>query len=224
MNAEEVTGRTRTHLVDLPAFGCALHRHALAPFLNLRRAASADGIDLVPVSAFRDFARQLRLWNEKYRGERPLYGATGELIDPAPLAPAERVAAILHWTAIPGASRHHWGTDLDLIDRNAVADAGSVSLMPREYAEGGPFAGLCAWLERHAARYGFFRPYRGVLSGVQAEPWHYSFAPVAEGARRSLDLETLRSALIEAPLLGKEFVLAQLDELHARFVLRIDLM
>ena len=60
--------------------------------------------------------------------------------------------------------------------------------------------------------------------GVQAEPWHYSFAPVAEPARRALGLGTLRQALADAPLLGKECVLARLEELHSRFVARIDLM
>ncbi len=224
MNAEQLTGRTRTHLAELPPFDCALHALVAAPFANLRRAALADGIDIVPVSAFRDFARQLRIWNEKYRGDRPLYGAEGELLDAAALAPAERIDAILRWSALPGASRHHWGTDLDLIDRNAAPAAAPVSLTPSEYAQGGPFAGLCAWLERRAAVYGFFRPYRGVLSGVQAEPWHYSFAPVAEGARRALTLGTLRAALAEAPLLGKEIVLARLEELHSRFVLGVDLM
>ena len=224
MNAEQLTGRTRTHLVDLPQLDCALHTLVAVPFSNLRRAALADGIDIVPVSAFRDFTRQLRIWNEKHRGERPLYGADGELLDAAALAPAARIEAILRWTALPGASRHHWGTDLDLIDRNAIPAAAPVSLSPSEYAKGGPYAGLCSWLERHAAVYGFFRPYRGVLSGVQAEPWHYSFAPVAEGARRALTLGTLRETLAAAPLLGKEIVLARLEDLHSRFVLAVDLM
>jgi hypothetical protein len=77
-------------------------------------------------------------------------------------------------------------------------------------------------LDANAARFGFFRPFRGVLSGVQPEPWHYSFAPVAENARRDLTPEVLRSALASAALLGKQQVLAQLDELHARFVTSID--
>ncbi len=35
-------------------------------------------------------------------------------------AEAERVAAILVWSALPGASRHHWGTDCDVIDAAAL--------------------------------------------------------------------------------------------------------
>jgi hypothetical protein len=58
---------------------------------------------------------------------------------------------------------------------------------------------------------------------VQPEPWHFSFAPIAETARRRLSPQVLRTALAGAPLLGKEVVLGSLDELHARYVATIDL-
>jgi len=61
-----------------------------------------------------------------------------------------------------------------------------------------------------------------VRSGVQPEPWHFSFAPIAEKARRGLSPSVLCSAIAGAPLLGKEIVLARLDELHARYVAAID--
>jgi D-alanyl-D-alanine carboxypeptidase len=77
-------------------------------------------------------------------------------------------------------------------------------------------------LEANAARFGFFRPFQGVRSGVQPEPWHFSFAPVAENARRDLTPQVLRAALEAAPLSGKELVLERLEELHQRFVERID--
>ncbi|HUX74392.1 MAG TPA: M15 family metallopeptidase [Steroidobacteraceae bacterium] len=223
MNAAELTGRERSHVVDLPEFNCALHIHAVAPFLSLRRAAGADGIDLVPASGFRDFERQLRIWNEKYAGERPLLDASERLVGAANLSPDERIDAILQWSALPGASRHHWGTDVDLIDRNALAGGQRLRLTADQYAPDGPFAPLAAWLDRHAARFGFFRPYRGILSGVQAEPWHFSFAPLAETARRALIPSLLREAILQAPIEGKERILARLDELYARFVARVDL-
>jgi len=84
----------------------------VAPFLNLRRAARADGIDLKPLSSFRDFARQLAIWNGKFSGERPMYDALGVKLNAAALTPWERIEAILLWSALPGASRHHWGTDV----------------------------------------------------------------------------------------------------------------
>lgn len=223
LTGQELTGQARTHIADLPEPECALHANVVAPFLNLRRAAFADGIDLAPLSSYRDFSRQLAIWNGKYRGERPMVDAAGRSIGVDTLSVAERVDAILMWSALPGASRHHWGTDIDLIDRNAVPPGYRVQLTQAEFAAGGPFAPLAAWLETNAARFGFFRPFRGAISGVQPEPWHFSFAPVAEFARRRLTPAVLRTALESAPLLGKEQVLERLDELHARYVAAIDL-
>jgi LAS superfamily LD-carboxypeptidase LdcB len=222
LNAQELTGQARTHIVDLPEPPCLLHAHVLAAFLGLRRAAAADGLDLAAQSSFRDFQRQLAIWNGKFSGTRPMYDAAGSILETAALTPAARVDAILLWSALPGASRHHWGTDIDLIDRNATAPGYQVQLTRAEFSAGGPFAALEVWLKANAPRFGFFRPYRGVRSGVQPEPWHFSFAPVAEKARRDLTLEILRAAIETAPLLGKEVVLARLEELHQRYVDRID--
>ncbi|HWJ35010.1 MAG TPA: M15 family metallopeptidase [Steroidobacteraceae bacterium] len=222
MNDLELTGQVRTHVVELSDPACALHVHAAVPFMNLRRAALAAGFDLQPVSGFRDFERQLSIWNAKFSGARPLYDSNGWAVDALQMSPSERVDAILRWSALPGASRHHWGSDLDLIDANATAPDYRVQLSPAEFSATGPFAPLAEWLATHAARFGFFRPFRGVLSGVQAEPWHYSFAPLAEPARRSLTPSVLRAALTAAPLMGKDPVMARLEELHSRYVAAID--
>jgi LAS superfamily LD-carboxypeptidase LdcB len=222
VNPQELTGQVRTHIAVVSDPACSLHEHVVAPFLNLRRAALADGFDLVPQSSFRDFSRQLRIWNEKFSGERPILDASGLPLGAADLSVRQRIDAILLWSALPGASRHHWGTDVDLIDARAIAPGYRVRLTPQEFAPGGPFAKLAGWLDANAARFGFFRPFRGVLSGVQPEPWHFSFAPIAENARRALSPAVLREAIAAAPLLGKEEVLARLNELHARYVARID--
>lgn len=222
MTPEELTGRARTHIVDATDPPCALHALVLAPFRSLRRAAAAEGFDVAAQSAFRDFSRQLAIWNAKWSGALPLYDPAGRALDAERLEPAERIDAILHWSALPGASRHHWGTDLDLIDRNAVAPGYRVQLTAAEFAPPGPFAPLAHWLEANAPRFGFFRPFRGLRSGVQSEPWHYSFAPLAEGARRRSTPEILREALAQADLAGKEAVLGRLEELHRRYVATVD--
>jgi LAS superfamily LD-carboxypeptidase LdcB len=218
----ELTGRARGHLEDLADPPCVLHVQASTPFSRLRHAAAQAGFDLVPQSAYRDFDRQLKIWNAKFNGEATLNDASGRPIAALELPPAERIDAILRWSALPGASRHHWGTDLDLIDRAAIPPGYRVRLIAEEYAPAGPFGPLAAWLEPNAARFGFFRPYRGVLSGVQPEPWHFSFAPLAEPARRALTPAGLRDALRDAPLAGRDFVLPRLEELHERYVARID--
>jgi len=223
LNALELTGVACTHVVAVPEFGCSMHALVVTPFMALRRAADAAGFDLKPVSGFRDFDRQLSIWNAKFSGEKPLYDGAGQALDALQMSPAERIGAILRWSALPGASRHHWGTDLDLIDAHALATGYRVQLLPAEYSRPGPFAALAEWLEVNAPRFGFFRPYRGMFSGVQAEPWHFSFAPVAEGARRALTPGLLRTTLAAAALDGKEAVLMRLEELHARYVAAIDL-
>lgn len=222
MNAEELTGRAPTHIAQVPDPRCALHAQAVAPFLNMRRAALADGFEIAPISAFRDFSRQLAIWNGKFAGERPVLDALGRPVDVRGLSPNERIDTILLWSALPGASRHHWGTDVDLIDARATAPGYEPQLNSEEFSPGGPFAALAGWLKAHAARFGFFRPYQGVLSGVRPEPWHFSFAPIAENARRSLSPAVLKEAIGASPLLGKDEVLARLDQLHARYVAAID--
>jgi LAS superfamily LD-carboxypeptidase LdcB len=223
VNDGELTGQVRTHIAEVADPNCLLHAQAVRPFLNLRSAALAAGINLKPMSSFRDFDRQLNIWNDKFSGARPMYDAAGGKLDAAALEPKERVEAILLWSALPGASRHHWGTDLDLIDGNAGADEYPDKLTRAAFAPGGPFGRLDQWLEINAPRFGFFRPYLGMRSGVQAEPWHLSFAPIAEKARQALSPKVLRAAVASAPLLGKDVVLERLEELHARYVAAIDL-
>ncbi len=90
------------------------------------------------MSSFRDFERQLAIWNGKCRGERDLLDrgrASGWM--PAALDQDALVSAILLWSALPGASRHHWGTDMDVIDAAAVPAGAAVQLEPAEYAPGG---------------------------------------------------------------------------------------
>jgi LAS superfamily LD-carboxypeptidase LdcB len=223
MNPEQLTGQTRSHIEALTDPPCHLHSQVAAPFLNMRRAARADGIELTPLSSFRSFERQLAIWNGKFSGERSMLDVDGRHLDGAALAPPQRVQAILLWSALPGASRHHWGSDLDLVDANAATGALADKLTRAAFAPGGPYAHVDRWLSAHAARFGFFRPFQGIRSGVQPEPWHVSFAPVAEKARRALSSGVLREALAAAPLLGKEAVLQRLDELHERYVATIDL-
>jgi LAS superfamily LD-carboxypeptidase LdcB len=223
VNSEELTGQARTHVAAVPGQDCQLHTQVIAPFLNLRSAAAAAGFELAALSGFRDFARQLTIWNGKFNGTRPMYGADGAALDAAAIAPRERIDAILQWSALPGASRHHWGTDVDLIDRRAPASRGADPLTRQAFASGGPFAPLGEWLDAHAPRFGFFRPFQGIRSGVQPEPWHFSFAPIAETARRALRPEILAQAIAAVPLLGKEWVLERLDEIHERYVAMIDL-
>ena len=220
-NDLELTGRAATHVVQRDDLGAAIHRGALEPFLALKAAAAADGIDLQVASGFRDFAAQLRIWNMKYRGERPLYDGAGNRRDHASLDAAQLIAGILCWSALPGASRHHWGTDIDVVDRAAMPENYRYRLLPEEYAPGGVFHPLNVWLDANLARFEFFRPYAEYRGGVFPEPWHLSFAPVAATALRLLTPELIGATVREADLMGKDEVLARLPEIYNTYVANI---
>jgi LAS superfamily LD-carboxypeptidase LdcB len=219
---QELTGRSRGHIVDLTDPPCSLHREVVQPFQRLRAAASAAGIDLVPASSFRDFNRQLAIWNGKHRGERELRAADGSLLDAHALDDDARVMAILHWSALPGASRHHWGTDMDVIDANAAPPGYRPQFVTEEFAPGGVFANLDAWLGQNAAAHGFYRPYTTWRGGVQPEPWHLSYAPVAGQALAAFSIDPLREALGAADLEARAAVERILPDIVERYVRNID--
>ncbi|MGH8253722.1 MAG: M15 family metallopeptidase [Steroidobacteraceae bacterium] len=214
----ELTGRARTHVLPMGEFGCELEPQAAAALRSMRTAAAHDGLDLQAVSGFRDFDRQLSIWNGKFRGTRPLLDAASRPLDAARLDEAQRVAAMLVWSALPGASRHHWGSDCDVIDRRALSAGDRVELLPDDYAASGRYARLSQWLEAHAHEYGFFRPYDRDRGGVQVEPWHLSFAPTAMPALAALTVKLLFDALNGVELDGRATVMARLPEIHARYV------
>lgn len=219
---DQLTGRARSHLWELKDPPCALHVEVMRPFLAMRAAAAADGIDLVAFSTFRDFDRQLGIWNGKFRGERPIQDRSGKPLDALALPPDERVAAILWWSALPGASRHHWGTDFDVMDARAKPPGYKLRVVPEEYLAGGPFHRLTLWLDAHMHAFGFFRPYTTDRGGVAPEPWHLSHAPVAQRAQASLSLDSLRAVLAGSEIEGKSEVLATLPRNYSSYVVNVD--
>jgi LAS superfamily LD-carboxypeptidase LdcB len=219
---DQLTGRSRTHLQELQDPPCALHLEVTGPFLAMRAAAAADGIELEAFSSFRDFDRQLGIWNGKFRGERPMQDRSGKPLDALALTPAERVEAILWWSALPGASRHHWGTDFDVLDARAKPPGYKLQVVPQEYLAGGIFHRLTTWLDAHMHAYGFFRPFATDRGGVAPEPWHLSYAAVAKCAQATLTVESLRTVLAESAIEGKEEVLAALEPNYANYVLNVD--
>jgi LAS superfamily LD-carboxypeptidase LdcB len=218
----QLTGRDRGHLVALESPRCTLHAAAVAPFLALREAAARAGFDLVPVSSFRDFGRQRAIWNAKFRGERPAFDRRGRPVDMAALDDGARVETILLWSALPGASRHHWGSDIDVADGHVMARGYQPKLLVEEYRRGGPFGALSAWLGGNLRRFGFYRPYTRRGRGVQPEPWHISYAPVAQPALARMSVNLLRDAIRGAGVDGEAAALARLASIRERYLLDVD--
>ena len=169
-------------LTDFPGIGLANEAAATA-LSRLMARAQKSGFQLSVASGHRDYGRQLAIFNAKMRGERPVYNDTGALVPKQSLTGRDWLHAILRYSALPGTSRHHWGTDFDIWDPSAVPADYALQLQPSEYSEDGPFAQLSTWLTTLINKddaEGFYRPYTGELGGVAPEPWHLSHRPSAK--------------------------------------------
>ena len=220
LTVEQWSGQDDTHLIDCSTAPHRLMKEVSFAFDAMQKHAAAEGIDLQLVSTFRNFERQLSIWNSKWQGALPLYDINDRLLDTSKLNDKEKMHAILTWSALPGASRHHWGTDLDVYDKAAVTASGQTfNLIRSEYIQGGPCYKLAEWLEAHVQQYKFSLPYREYKNGVAPEPWHLSFQPIAESIVRQLTVEQLAHVIAEAPLAGKQIVMENLDEIFHRYTL-----
>ena len=132
-----------------------LNRDAYAAFERMHAAAQADQINLVIRSAARNFDYQRGIWERKWTGETKLSGN----IDASTQYPSaiDRAKAILLYSSMPGTSRHHWGTDIDLND------------FENSYFEHGQGLKEYTWLEENAARFGFCQTY--TTKGRGATDW-----------------------------------------------------
>lgn len=227
MVMSSLLGQSDTHLCsahDAEDLGALIHQGAVDAFRDLRAAAGVQGFDLTILSGFRSFDRQLSIWNRKATGELAVLDSDARPLDIDSLTERELVFAILRWSALPGASRHHWGTDIDVYDAAALPPGYEVELVPSEVDAGGMFAPLHEWLDARitaGTACGFFRPYDLDRGGVAPERWHLSYAPVATGYLRQLTPALLRETLQQADLRLKDVVLANLDEIFERFVTNI---
>ena len=221
LNEWEVTGRARTHVEQVLEPRFAAQPQVVCAFMAMRAAAALDGFDLHPFSTFRDYDTQLRIWNNKFSGKRPLYDRDGAVRDHAAMSPDEIVECILNWSALPGGSRHHWGTDIDVIDARAMPEGYSPKLLPEETAVGGIFRNLHRWLDENMARFDFFRPYNYFKGGMFTEPWHLSYAPAALEAIDCVNLELLVRVTSQADILGKDLALERMVDIYRRHILSI---
>ena len=151
--------------------GMYMKTEAYSAFKQMWEAAKADGVDLVIRSATRNFDYQKSIWEKKWTGKTLLSDGTNALKDLK--TSEERAIKILEYSSMPGTSRHHWGTDIDLNSFN------------NEWFETGQGLEVFEWLSKNAADYGFCRPYtekgEDRPEGYNEEKWHWSYVPLSEG-------------------------------------------
>jgi LAS superfamily LD-carboxypeptidase LdcB len=219
ISAQQILGLNDKHVVYID------DKHQLQPlvidtFTQMQQAAKLEGHDLQLVSSFRSFSKQASIWNRKWKGDLKLNTLDNKVLDTASLNDIQKMHAILLWSALPGGSRHHWGTDCDVFDRTKVeACETQFELVSREYEGDGPCADLAKWLQTNAATFGFERPYAEYVGGVATEPWHLSYSPIASQIITSFSVELLHKQLIESNISGLDTVLSHLSILFERYTL-----
>lgn len=161
-----------------PRAGMYLQRQAYDAYRAMYDHAKHDGINLVIRSATRSFYQQKSIWEAKWDGKRKVGNIRN--IKRAIKDPTSRAVKILEYSSMPGSSRHHWGTDVDL---NAFNN---------HYFEHGKGKRTYEWLRNNAARYGFCQPYTAKgnnrPNGYNEEKWHWSFHPLSQHYTRQASL------------------------------------
>ncbi|MEH6537920.1 MAG: M15 family metallopeptidase [Psychroserpens sp.] len=173
--------------------GYILRKEASDAFLKLSAEALKSDIRIQVVSSYRSFAHQNRIWERKYK-QNTNKG----------LSPKESIKKIIKYSTIPGTSRHHWATDLDLIDAN-VAQPSHV-LSPSHFEGDGCFSKFKTWMDEYANAFGFYLVYTNKESrkGFKYEPWHYSYKPLSKTYLEQYQKLDLRTIIISEQLMGSE--------------------
>lgn len=215
-------GLTNAHITD--SDGLLMTEQAAGAFSTLQSRANDVGFQLSVASSYRSYERQLAIFNGKWGGERPVFDDNDRALVRQDYSEEEWLHRILRFSALPGTSRHHWGTDIDIFDPTRIPPGQSLQLIPSEYQSGGVFEDLTQWLDELIAANdceGFFRPYDQDRGGVSEEPWHLSYEPAASPMRSHLTADALRELWLRDPSLrpdGYDTILPLLDELMGRYV------
>lgn len=216
---EELTGRDNKELVTYQEY--RIHKDMLDALSRMQLRANQEiGVNIEMISSYRDFDRQLLIWNEKTQGKRKVLDDEGNEIDPQGVEANELVEAILRFSALPGASRHHWGTDIDVFDA-MVMNKNKVQLTHEESIT--QFKGMHEWLDRHMSEFGFFRPYELDLGGVFVEKWHLSYAPLSQAYFEAYTIEVFQQNIEESEILLKEIILRDLEFYFEKYFKNINL-
>src|SRR3989344_4370479 len=121
-----------------------LRKETFKAFTQMQDAADEDEVDLKIASATRNFDYQKNIWNNKWTGYTIV---DGQDLSKSILDDKERFKKILEYSSVPGTSRHHWGTDIDINDANSA-------YFKRESGKK-----VYGWLTENAFRFGFCQVY-----------------------------------------------------------------
>ena len=146
-----------------------LRKEAHDAFLEMKKAAYLDGIDLKIVSSYRNFQRQELIFERKFL----------RYTEDDRMEPLAAINKIIEYSTIPGTSRHHWGTDIDIVDGYRKVDGDF--LVPEKFEGEGPYVDFKKWMDENSKTYDYHLVYTNEPKrrGFKYEPWHYSYAPLS---------------------------------------------
>lgn len=188
---EELIGKGNPNLYGE---GFQLRKEAHDAFERLKNEALKSDIRIQAVSSYRGYNHQNSIWERKYNRN----------INKG-LTPEESINKIIEYSTIPGTSRHHWATDIDIIDAN-VTQPSSV-LQPRHYENNGCYRKLKLWMNNHANTFGFYLVYTNATNrkGFKYEPWHYSYKPLSSNYLAQYKNLSIKDIIANENLLGNSF-------------------
>lgn len=207
--------------IDYDCLEVPVHRLIIDDCLVLKAAAKDAGFNFTIASGYRSYQRQLKIWNDKLKGLRPVFDDQGCELDLNRFSDWQKVQAVLRWSALPGASRHHWGCDIDIYDKAAMPEAYQLQLSAAEVESGGMFGPFHDWLEAYLSSMPeptFFKPYAKDSGGIAPERWHLSHCQHALSYQRALKIDDLKKFYQAADIMLKETVLEYFDEIYQRFI------
>ncbi|HUH35464.1 MAG TPA: M15 family metallopeptidase [Moheibacter sp.] len=170
-----------------------LREEARLQFNLMRKAAKEQGFHVHVVSSYRSYNHQNVIWERKYKNFRNQGFSHQKTID-----------KIIEYSTIPGTSRHHWGTDLDIID--ATRGIPSNPLSEVHFNEGGRMRKFKLWLDKNAEKFGFHLVYtnQSDRKGFKYEPWHFSYKPLSQKMLKQYNALDLKELLQSQKLMGSE--------------------
>ncbi|MBV7440880.1 M15 family metallopeptidase [Weeksellaceae bacterium TAE3-ERU29] len=186
----ELTGRAN---IKLYGKDFKLQKEVAEAFSKLQEAAKKDGFSPYVISSYRSFNHQKSIWDRKYKK----YIKSG-------LSPQKAIEKIILYSTIPGTSRHHWGTDLDIIDgKVGIVDN---PLNEKHFNKGGVYHPFKLWLNENAHKFGFYEVYTNEKNrkGFAYEPWHFSYKPIACTMLSEYTLLDFQDLIKNLNILGKE--------------------
>lgn len=182
-----------------------LREAARLDFNLMKKAAKESGFNIHVVSSYRSYTHQNGIWERKYKN----YRNQG-------LSHQKTIEKIIEYSTIPGTSRHHWGTDLDIID--STKGIPSNPLSETHFNEGGRMHKFKLWLDENSEKFGFYLVYTNTKGrkGFAYEPWHFSYKPLSFKMLKEYKILDIKKLLLNNKLMGSENFTDEFIEKYTR--------